>query len=316
MNKDSIYLKLILSPVNVQKILNYEISIEKISGMFFLMQDYLEKDKKSIILQLSNELVPILMSEKKLKIWYEGIKRKRDSKIIFKDVKNENCKEEEYTNLSGKMVIKELQNKNIPFLLDIDRYYFEKKCNHLNCNEEFCKAFNKIETTQLSENFFKDKIVDNKEKWIFFKESLDVQSIRNFLILIGTFYNLRKEEIQKLNSVYFDDEFISEIKKESSNTIKKILISIARSIFFPAISSKDRNSMSIDYHRNSSYPQEGNKSIYRLDCINENKSGNGNSGVERIIFISEMKGKIEERRYIAYTPNHDIERGVLRARII
>lgn len=76
MNKDLIYLKLILSPVNVQKILNYEISIEKISGMFFLIQDYLEKDKKSIILQLSNELVPILMSEKKLKIWYEGIKRK------------------------------------------------------------------------------------------------------------------------------------------------------------------------------------------------------------------------------------------------
>lgn len=321
MNKDLISLETVLSPSVQENILNYNYKNTEIIKIFNNFIKFYNRENHVVSLYLPKEFITIFKSNKVLnEMVFNRIVS--NSKILFKTMDKKTCctkvqlEENELSKIYG---YNEIYKNNIPIFVGVEDIKRLKSCNTECENEnEFCHSIKSFLEKNIENVEFKEAYKEVYNQWFFSKENLQLENIKKFIKIIGIFYS-ENYEIEKLDRVEIVDEFIEEIKKEDSTQIKKILSSIARSIFFESTSKvKEIKDGQIDYHRHDLKKDRVNKykgyDIYRLDCVNLHENGIGTtSGIERIIFV--VKKGNEKIYFLHYTSNHDVEDSVIKKRI-
>lgn len=300
---EAIRLKTFLSSTIENRISNFEISWEEKIELFNIIKNYY-KDEESALLFIPKNIRTILEMNPLLKIECEKLRRNRNSKIQFCDIQSEKkCVTfiEKVAN-TEKLIISEIQKKAIPFIINESDEEFKKDCE-IDCENLFCSSVKAIPYTNIKNKNFNIVSGCNIKQWVFIKNEITNDTIKNFLKVVAKFFNLSLEDLKKLNKINFSNDFIKDIEKESSIEIREILIAVARSIYFEPRGANGRE-YSIDYHRNSDLHSYGNYQLFRLDCVPLERTGLSNSGKRRVLFG--VKNDI--RYYISYTSDHDFSK--------
>lgn len=301
---ESIRLKTFLSPIIENKIFQMDDNI----SLFNKIKKYYE-DENIALLFIPKDIMAILELDPLLKIECSKIKNTRNSKINFVNINlKEKCDgvDKLETN-TERLIVSEIKKNTLPFIINDSDGVFFRKCEK-KCEEIFCTSTEKIKYT----NFEEEKMITTSEfhlkEWMFVKNDITDINIKKFLVVVGKYFNVSLEAIEKLNNIIFTKNFIEDISKESSIEIREILIAIARSIFFKSRGTGGGEN-SIDYHRNSDFPSHIGYQLYRVDCVPIDKSGLGrSSGIKRALF-----GEKEAKRYyILYTGNHDFQKNKIK----
>lgn len=302
---ESIRLKTFLSPIIEEKILEFGDNL----SLFNKIKKYYDDDDVALLF-IPKSIMAVLELDPRLKIECTKIKNNRNSKINFVNINlKEKC--EELNNLEAtnteKLIVSEIQLNSIPFIVNDSNGNFFKKCEK-KCEKTFCSSTEKIKYTNFENDNFTITSEFHLKDWLFVRDDITDENIKKFLIVVGKYFNVSSDDIKKLESVLFTENFIEDISREDSSEIREILIAVARSIFFKPRGNGGGED-SIDYHRNSDFPSHKGYQFYRLDCVPIDKSGLGrSSGKKRALFGE----KDEIRYYIAYTENHDFSRNKIK----
>ena len=316
MVKEIIKLKTTLSPELEQKIISFEMTDDNKTLFLNEIQRFYEKEKHALLF-LSHNLKSSFYSTKKNKLLFDNIINRKESRIILlpfpKIAKCVHISSTEIKNESEFYIFNSLYEYTYPFIIDDrDKGSFLKNCIG-KCSNIFCKNTTKIGYTNLKEKSLQNLSQYNIKNWIFFKENINELNIKKFLIVLANFFNVvDQNRVQKIKNTVFSDSFISDIKSESTINIREVLVSIGRSLFFNKGEFKY-----IDSHRNPTFSSWGSYDIFRLDSLPINRTGNGGSGTNRIIYaIKKPYVKLTSQIiYLAYTNKHDIEKNILKTRI-
>jgi len=310
MNNETIRIKTYFSPRIENLVKSKEISNDDVFSYLSTIKQFYQ-DKNYLIFLMPSSLIQNLYASRKLKTYIESILKNRESKIILTSIVNIHCTNNEKVVKSiCANIYSEYINYNIPFVIDTIEGTFDKECGG-NCNQLFCKSYRKILLTSIDTDSFRETSKAMQKEWIFTRAHLTNRSIKNLLLVLGILFGANYTEISKIETLCITDALINDMSGFNKDTVKKICYSIARSVYFPSAHTANYHEYSIDYHLHGQFSKYKEHTIFRLDCMGENKKGVKGSGKERI-FFSEYGGK---RFYLAYSDNHEIRKEKLKSRI-
>lgn len=247
----------------------------------------------------------------------ERIEDDPQTNIFFVSYQNKKCQEKvgnlfsmiNGIHLSYTFLIKTMIDGLYPLVLDNSiNTIIKKKCNFDDCTE-ICKdeiAIKTINTETLVTESFPDIMnklfIDHKENPL--KDG--IQLLISFFCLIFE----KPEEKALFDKLDFHDQFYNDINRVDYETFAHIVSSIVRAIIFPPSKTTRKEYYSIDWHLNK--PSKINDyCIFRVDVLPIGNTGNGVSGLNRVIIGKKKKKKI----ILGFTSKHDIEEKVIKARL-
>lgn len=302
------------------------VNLEKYYVFFDKLFNFAEEYPQLLQIILPNEVCDFFYSDQYLRSYIEEMDSS-DIGIYRLDYDFNECKLcfeiPDDLFIDGKtiqIIANQFSQNHIPILFDINNVtYIKIECEQQTnkCNSKFCKDRITLETSNLfAKQLLEAEIVKccNQNLKLFNRTLVDknynisVDELKILCMYFGILFSDTLNDLHKLIDLVIIPEFLSsDIKISNYDELRIIASSITRAVLFPSIRDENPNIHSLDWHRNDLCSKlSRNKEdyfFYKIDAIEENKTGVKNSGTNRILMV-----KYHNKDYIVgYTKNHDFE---------
>ena len=322
------YIRIIstISP-NIESLLrNYQL-LDELGDLFGSAYNFFVNLKHIIVFIIPIEIKGIFYSNKKLRIFLELVENNTQTNIIF--VASKKIRECKLSNLSkiftqfreaesvNRQIVNSLYFRRIPLLVDKEKLEIEKKeCTACGIEKMCARPINLVTIKIPDYEIIKEKLVEisgkNIKLWHLQRKNIDSNDLKALAFLAGIFYGFPEDKLSFVKRYFIHKKLIDDLKRKVSNDYLPVAFSMLRAAALSSSSdpNTNRETFSIDWHRNNPFIVEGRK-LFRVDVMSATESGINNSGIERLL-MAKYKGHIY---FLGYSSSHEFFKETIENRI-